>query len=95
MIQLLWLHHHVFSAKILHLDHELPAFLSHTHSLLDEELELQSLVIKTTQFESNSNEESVKQKAICQIKPREIQIAQHRFNFKTVYAEQHTSTHVT
>ena len=32
---------------------------------------------------------------LCQIKHREIQIAQHQFNPKTVYKKQRTSSHVT
>jgi len=42
-------------------------------------------VISTTQFVPNSNYVSVKQQTLCQIKPLEIQIAQHHFNSKTVF----------
>ena len=52
-------------------------------------------VITTTQLVKNNNEESVKQQTLCQIKPRDIQIAQHQFNSKTVYKKQRTSSHVT
>ena len=37
----------------------------------------------------------VKQQTLCQIKPRDIQIAQHQFNSKTVYNKKRTSSHVT
>jgi len=49
-------------------------------------------VIKT-QFVKNSNKESVTQQILCQIKPREIQIAEHQFNSKTV-SKLYKTTHV-
>ena len=53
--------------------------------------QLQYWVIITTQFVPKSNWESVKQQTFCQIKPLEIQIAQHHFNSKTVYKKQRTT----
>ena len=57
-------------------------------------------VITTIQFVKNSNKESGKLKTLCiwqtlsLIKPREIQIAHHQFNSKTVYTKHLTSSHV-
>jgi len=55
------------------------------------EFQLQYWVIITTWFVPNSNWESVKWQTLCQIKPVEIQIAQHHFNSKTVYKKQCTT----
>jgi len=54
-------------------------------------------VITTTQFVQNSNEDILKLKTLCQVIDcaSEIQIATHKFNSKTVYREQRTSTQVT
>jgi len=53
--------------------------------------ELQYWVNITTKYAPNSNWESVKEQTLCQIKPLEIQIAQHHFNSKTVYKKQRTA----
>jgi len=50
--------------------------------------ELKYSVITTTYFVLNSTEESVKYQTLCQIKPREMQIAQQQFNSKTVHGQQ-------
>jgi len=52
-------------------------------------------VITTKLFVRNSDKECVKHQILCQIKPREIQIAQHQFNSKTFYTKQFTSSIVT
>jgi len=55
--------------------------------------ELQYSVVTTTQFVPNSNEKCVKWQTLCQIKPREIQIAQHQFSSMTFHKKQRMSTH--
>jgi len=52
-------------------------------------------VITTTLFVKIINKESFKCQILCQIGPREIKIAQHQFNFKTVHKKQWRSSRVT
>ena len=53
--------------------------------------QLQYWVIITTLFVPNSNWESVNWQTLCQIKPLQIQVAQHHLNPKTVYKKQRTT----
>ena len=47
-------------------------------------------MIATTQFVPDCKSESVREQTLCQIKPLEIQIAQHHFNSTTVNKKQRT-----
>ena len=73
-----------FLQNLVHGPFHISAFFGLPIHWYSKRFESKNLVITTTLFVKNINEESVKWQILCQIKPREIQIAQHQFNSKTV-----------